>query len=75
MFRRPVVGVKLIEWQHLLNIVGNINVGTVRDFFMWKANASKHFSVRFMYNILTPNSNQPRWLWKLKLPLKIKVFL
>lgn len=44
---------------------------------MWMANASEHFSVWSMYNGLmtTPNSNQPRWPWKLKPPLKIKIFL
>jgi hypothetical protein len=41
------------------------------------ANASGHLSVRSTYNGLmtTPNSNQPRWPWKLKPPLKIKIFL
>jgi hypothetical protein len=47
-----IVGVKLIEWQHLLNLVRNINIGKEIDPFMWEANACGHFSVQSMYNIL-----------------------
>jgi hypothetical protein len=45
-----------------------------KDPFVWTA--SKKFSVKNMYNDLVLKSETPVncWMWKVKIPLKIKIF-
>ena len=54
-----------------------VRLGDEHDKFKWGAHKTGVFSVRSMYASLmnTPNINHNVWLWKLKLPLKIKIFL
>jgi hypothetical protein len=76
-FQRPIVRIKLVEWQNLVHLVVSVNLNPVRDTFVWGAHRSGTFSTQSMYYILINNLNYNRncVLWKLKLPLKIKIFL
>ena len=54
-----------------------VQLGENSDKFIWGAHRNGCFSVQSMYMILMsiPNINHNVWLWKLKLPLKVKKFL
>jgi hypothetical protein len=60
---------------HLSRI--KVHLSTVRDEFKWNLSTSRHFTVRSMYNALINNAKilyfKP--LWKMKIPLKIKIFM
>ena len=73
-FRRPIVGVKFTEWQLMMAQLSMVRLGDEHDKFKWGAHKTGVFSVWSMYALLmnTPNINHNVWLWKLKLPLKIK---
>jgi hypothetical protein len=76
-FRRPIVGIKLVELQNLVHFLAPVTLNPLRDTFVWGAHRDGTFSTRSMYYILinNPNYNSNCVLWKLKLPLKIKFFL
>jgi hypothetical protein len=76
-FWRLIVGIKHVEWQNLVHFLAPVNLNSVRDTFVWGAHRDGTFSTRSMYYILinNPNYNHDCVLWKLKLPLKIKIFL
>ena len=54
-----------------------VNLEEERDIFDWKANQNSVFSVKSMYtNLLNENSaHDDCTAWKLRVPLKIKIFL
>ena len=76
-FRRVLVGDKQTTWNNLVAIVSNIQLSNERHTFTWDLHRHGVFSVRSMYqylmNLDTPFSN--KFIWKLKLPLKIRIFL
>ncbi|EEE54019.1 hypothetical protein OsJ_00679 [Oryza sativa Japonica Group] len=76
-FRRSIVGPKLVEWNDLISRLANITLSNEKDCFIWSLYKNGHFSVKSMYNAII-NSNviiHKRILWKVKVPLKIKVFM
>ena len=76
-FRRPIVGDKLIAWQRLVSKLIHVDLTNEADKFRWGLHANSQFSVQSMYCRLIHQPSYPgaRMLWKLKLPLKIKIFL
>ena len=76
-FRRTIRGIKMVEWHNLLNLLTTVTLNPARDNFVWDGHKNGIFSVQSMYHLLmnNPNSNRSKMLWRLKLPLKIKVFL
>ena len=76
-FRRTLSGNKWIEWLHLCQHLMDVHLTNEPDRFVWKLSSSGVFSVKTMYedlmNIL-PRFNR-KYLWKLKIPLKIKIFM
>jgi hypothetical protein len=60
----------------VLRIV-DLHLSDQPDVFIWSRNASGQFSVRSIYNTMIDVDIMPhnRFLWKLKIPLKVKVFL
>jgi hypothetical protein len=75
--RRLIVGIKALEWQRLSDIPTNVNFNEEKDIFWWDLQRHGIFLVKYMYNLMmttTPRVHH-NWLWKLKLPLKIKIFL
>ena len=76
-FRWALLDNKLLEWLNLVAKISNVQLVGGSDFFRWKLTKSGLFSVRSMYLHLI--DTQPpflrRTLWKIKIPLKIKIFL
>jgi hypothetical protein len=76
-WRRDLIGPKLVAWNELLPRIANLTITQEPDEFRWNLLRSGQFSVKSHYLALIhsdiPNLN--RRLWKLKVPLKIKIFL
>jgi len=76
-FRRNMVGDKLRLWNDLVNQVINVRLGDSEDSWVWTLDTKNIFSVKTMYNSMMLSGFLPRRfiVWKLKIPLKIKIFL
>jgi hypothetical protein len=76
-FRRNLVAENLLSWHDLVTRLMDIRLVDRLDTFNWSLNHNGKFSVSSMYqafldtNVVPNNSH----LWKIKLPLKIRVFL
>jgi hypothetical protein len=79
MFRRDLSGQRLVDWNALLQRLASVHLQDGHDVFRWSLHENGKFSVGSMYNaLITPDIpidkiNNDK-LWKLKLPLRIKVF-
>jgi hypothetical protein len=78
-FRRDLSGQRLISWNALLQRLENIQLQPRQDEFRWNLYENGKFSVASMYNaLILPNvpiyKTSNNKLWKLKIPLWIKVF-
>jgi hypothetical protein len=77
IFRRALVDNKLVEWQNLVAQIVNIQLVDGSDTFRWNLTKSGSFTVQSLYLHLLVR--QPpfrhKMIWKLKIPLKIKIFL
>jgi hypothetical protein len=69
--------VKLVEWHNMLSLLSFVHLNPTRDKFVKDGHKKGIFYVQSMYHILMnkPNNSRNKMLWKLKLPLKIKVFV
>lgn len=76
-FRRALVGDKLVAWNELVLRLASIQLTEGQDTFRWSLHQHGKFSVHSMYRALINGMVFPinRYLWKLKIPLKIKIFL
>jgi hypothetical protein len=76
-FRRTIMGIKLVEWHNLLNLLTTVTLNPSRDNFVWDDHKNGIFLFQSIYHLLmnNPNNNWSKMLWRLKLPLKIKVFV
>ena len=76
-FRRALVDNKLVEWQNLVAQIAYVQLVDGSDTFRWNLTNSGSFTVRSLYLHLL--DRQPpfrhKMIWKLKIPLKIKIFL
>jgi hypothetical protein len=79
LFRRDLLGQRLLSWNALLLHLANIHLQPGHDEFRWNLHENGKLSVASMYNALI----QPdipfdkvinNRLWKLKIPLRIKLF-
>jgi hypothetical protein len=70
------MGIKLVEWHNMLNLLTVVTLSLSRDKFVWDSHKNGIFSVQSMYYFLMniPNNERNKKIWKLKLPLKIKFF-
>ena len=75
-FRRALVGQNLILWHNLVARLVHIHLSDEKDFFRWNLTLSGEFTVQSMYRTLLNNANvfHHKVLWRLNLPLKIKIF-
>jgi hypothetical protein len=75
--RRDLIGPKLVAWNELLPRLAIIVLSDKKDVFRWNLDPNGKFSMKSHYLALihsdVPNLNQR--LWKLKAPLKSKIFL
>lgn len=75
-FRRALVGDRLSQWLDLVVSVMNINLNKQNDRFVWSLKNTS-FTVKSMYSGLMCADNVPlsSISWKLKIPIKIRIFL
>jgi hypothetical protein len=80
-FIRHLVGNNFISWQIVVAMVRDVQLTGQKDRFRWVAQQDGKFTVRSMYRVLAiplaiPNGiPHNHIIWKLKLPLKVKVFI
>ena len=76
-FRRSLVANNLLLWHQLVARVMGIQLQDQSDTFVWSLHQNGFFSVRSMYRAITTTNIIPHnhIIWKLKLPLKIKIFM
>jgi hypothetical protein len=74
-FRRAVVGENWNKWLRLVEGVMGVQLTKNRDRFIWTR--GKTFSVQALYNDLVLEAGVPvdSSIWRVKIPLKIKIFL
>ena len=71
-----MVGVNLQAWHEVVAMVADVQLTNQRDRFVWGLHQNEFFLVKSMYRALLGSEAIPynTLIWKLKLPLKIKVF-
>ena len=76
-FRRNLVGQNLNNWHNLCVSFVHIHLSEENYIFRWNFHQNGVFSVRSMYLALINNGNIERnkIIWRLKMPLKIKIFM
>ena len=76
-FRRALVDNKLVEWHNLVAQIAHVELVEGSDTFRWNLTKSGLYSVRSLYLHLidTQPPFQHKMIWKLKIYLKIKIFL
>jgi hypothetical protein len=76
-WRRDLIGCKLTAWNDLVPRLANIVLNQESDEFQWNLHTNGQFLVKSHYLAMIhsdiPNLN--KHLWKLKAPLKIKIFM
>ena len=76
-FRRDLNGPRLASWNELLQRLASVHLSQGPDEFRWSLTKNKKFSVDSMYKALI-QPTQPildnKSIWKMKIPLKTKVF-
>ena len=76
-FRRALLGQNLIRQHSLCASIVHVNLTEEDDIFRWNLHQSGQFPVRSMYLALINNGyiERNKFIWKLKMPLKIKIFM
>ena len=76
-FRRALTDDKWISWLDLVEKLMQVSLSDEPDVFRWKLTASGKFSVKSMYDHYMNGHTRflHGYLWKLKVPLKIKNFM
>jgi hypothetical protein len=76
-FRRISVG-EYNRCLNLLNELQDINLSSDQDYVFWALESNKIFSTKSLYRFLIDSgvaSKMAGYIWKAKLPMKIKIFL
>jgi hypothetical protein len=76
-FRRNLVGERWNRWLNLVERLMEVHLNDNDDLFKWRLMTSHNFTVKSMYLDLW-NGNTAylhKYLWKMKVPLKIKIFM
>jgi hypothetical protein len=75
-FRRGLHGINLQKWRELVDMIVSVSLNDSRDTFKWNLHQNGLFTVHSMYALLISNGQirQDQIMWRLKLPLKIKIF-
>jgi hypothetical protein len=76
-FWRSLVAGNLQDWHDLVMKLSSIHLTYSPDHFKWSLNSNGRFTVNSMYQAFLDTDVVPNnsYLWKIKVPLKIKVFL
>jgi hypothetical protein len=77
-FRRDLIGPRLTAWNALLQRLDSIQLFVGSDEFRWNLHANGNFSVDSLYKAIIqsdiPVDFYNRKIWKMKIPLKTKIF-
>jgi hypothetical protein len=67
----------LVAWHDLVSKIININLTNDKDIFVWNLHKSGVFKVHSLYTFIIQQGVIPQKcpLWKIKVPLKIMIFL
>jgi hypothetical protein len=76
-FRRQLTGNNLILWYSLVQRIRHVHLNTNNYVFRWNLHQHEKISVHLMYLALITNGSVIRntLIWRLKIPLKIKIFM
>ena len=76
-FRRVLIGQRRTAWFTLIERLMRINLTNETDKFIWSLTKTGLFTVKSFYDDLLNGHTRylRKYLWKLKIPLKIKIFL
>jgi hypothetical protein len=76
-FRRSLLGARWNRWLHLLHRLIDVQLENHDDEFRWRLTQIGKFTVKSMYlDLLNDNTVYlHKYLWKMKVPLKTKVFM
>ena len=76
-FRRALVGVTLANWTSLIQKTRQVTLTNQKDEFKWGLHQNGIFSVKSTYRAILTAQALPfnMNIWKIKIPLKIKVFM
>jgi hypothetical protein len=76
-FHRSLVAENLLAWHELVGKLMDIQLIDRSDSFKWSLNHNGQFSVSSMYHAFLDTNVVPNnsYLWKIKVPLKIRVLL
>ena len=76
-FRRALVGNKWDMWSPLYLRLMQVTLDDVPDYFKWNLTQTGQFTVKSMYEDLMNDHTiyLHKYLWKLKIPQKIKIFM
>src|ERR1041384_7193740 len=76
-FRRSLVGNNLVLWHRWVARIAHVQLSVENDLFKWNLTVLGKFSVKSMYRALINNTHvfYNKTLWKLKITLRIKIFL
>lgn len=73
-FRRALVGEKIDLWAKMVDLCKNVNDS--EDKLSWLLASSREYSVQYFYSAMQVGEKSPdRFLWKVKIPPRIKTFL
>jgi hypothetical protein len=76
-FRRDLIGPQLTAWNALLQCLASVQLMPGTDEFRWSLHANGTFSVDSLYKAIIQSDmpiNNNKKIWKMKMPLKTKVF-
>jgi hypothetical protein len=63
-----------MQWEQIKGNARQVAVTDIRDVVVWGLTANNFFSIKLLYQNLERNISDAnnKWIWKEKLPLKIK---
>ena len=73
-----MVGDLLEEWEHLQNLLSEVELSKGRDEVFWALERTKKYSARSLYRWMTSGGMIDRHMlliWKSNIPLKVKIFM
>jgi hypothetical protein len=76
-FRRFLTENNLMLWNNLVRRIMYMQLNDQKDVFIWNLHQHGQFTVHSLYLTLINNgtSHMNKQLWRLKVPLKIKIFM
>jgi hypothetical protein len=76
-FCRTLTGNRWNMWLHLVQRLINVELTNEKDILTWNLTTSGTFTVKSMYLDLLNDDTKylKKYIWKMKVPLKIKVFM